>query len=352
MKDRLYNAFEQRIHLLERLNNTAYRSIVLKSNNQATRMIAMELAKHGEYIELTRKEQSAIISTIQAKYKAILSDVFSKIDVFVENVALSEQVFTDNIYGAITKSPLTAMAESPLLSGMATSPINLSAGSASSWSTLKTDFTSTTMKNVKKKILGGIANNETNAQITSRICGRYDRRSKKYVGKCLQKTTRANIKTLVHTASSHYAAQARAKSYQANASIFESRTYLATFDSKTCPFCMTYSGTTLKLNQPYPETPVHPNSRSIWIMNVKGMPNDYGTRASKGAEGGQQVPATLSMNDWLHKQPDSWLKDTLPPWRYKLFKKGVPIDDFGDTIEKIATLKDFKRQAKNAKYFK
>lgn len=74
-----------------------------------------------------------------------------------------------------------------------------------------------------------------------------------------------------------------------------------------------------------PRPPLHVNCRCTLtpVLDEKYAKLMKGaTRASKGAEGGQQVSADLSYYDWLKTQPAEFQDDVLGPTRAKLFRDG------------------------------
>jgi hypothetical protein len=52
------------------------------------------------------------------------------------------------------------------------------------------------------------------------------------------------------------------------------------------------------------------------------MLDEGATRASKGADGGEQVPASLNYYEWLKTQPSEFQDVALGPTRGELFRKG------------------------------
>jgi hypothetical protein len=83
-----------------------------------------------------------------------------------------------------------------------------------------------------------------------------------------------------------------------------------------------------------PRPPFHPNCRTTFILLTKlsAMFAKGATRASVGANGGQQVSADLDYYHWLQQQPAAFQDVAIGPVRAKLFREG------GLTVERFAEL--------------
>jgi hypothetical protein len=121
---------------------------------------------------------------------------------------------------------------------------------------------------------------------------------------------------------------------KANLDIIKAQEWLATLDKRTCPSCASLDGKQFPPGSG-PRTPLHIGCRCLLVPVLK---DDFAylqkgeTRASKGAEGGQQVSAELSYYDWLKEQPASFQDEVIGPVRGKLLRDG------GLSAEKFASL--------------
>jgi SPP1 gp7 family putative phage head morphogenesis protein len=122
--------------------------------------------------------------------------------------------------------------------------------------------------------------------------------------------------------------------YKANEDIIKAIQWLATLDKRTCPSCASLDGKQFPPGSA-PRPPLHIGCRCVLIpaLNDEFAFLEAGsTRASKGAEGGQQVSAELNYYDWLKEQPASFQDEAIGPVRGKLLRDG------GLSAEKFASL--------------
>ncbi|RQO62236.1 minor capsid protein [Pseudomonas sp. KBW05] len=146
-------------------------------------------------------------------------------------------------------------------------------------------------------------------------------------------TTNRNASTIVHTAIQHVSAQARMEVAKANTDIVQEIQMIATLDSKTSQQCRSMDKRRFPVDSG-PRPPFHPNCRTTFILLTKlsEMFAKGATRASVGANGGQQISASLDYYQWLQQQPASFQDVAIGPVRAKLFREG------GLTVERFAEL--------------
>lgn len=182
--------------------------------------------------------------------------------------------------------------------------------------------------------------------------------------------TRNNIQALTRTAVNAIATQARRALYQRNPTIFDKELFTATLDSRTSAICQSLDGKILSINKgPWP--PLHINCRSMRVAiitpeaigrrpvrtfserglvrdyakanNIKTIPKSranlpFGTKGDfdQWARGEMRrrtgtVPAKITYQEWLTKQPAMFQNDVLGETRAKLFRKGdLSLDKFVD----------------------
>lgn len=167
----------------------------------------------------------------------------------------------------------------------------------------------------------GLVAGETNQQIVHRV------RQVMYV-------SRRNADALVRTSVQTVAAQAREKTFDANADIMASVEWVATLDNRVCLECANLDGkrwdyeTKKQIGHkvPYRIPPIHFNDRCMIVPITKtfrelGIDIDEvpdGTRASMT---GQVSDKTFG--DWLKRQPAERVEEVLGKGRADLYQRGV-----------------------------
>ena len=138
---------------------------------------------------------------------------------------------------------------------------------------------------------------------------------------------RRGAEGLVRTGLQHYAHHAARDSLQALG--VNRYQWISTLDGRTTGICRSLDQTIWSFdNAQAPRVPRHFNCRSA-IVAYLGEELE-GTRASNGANGGEQVDAALSYEDWLRRQPDSFALQVLGRTQYEIWKTGVPVTRFTD----------------------
>lgn len=143
-----------------------------------------------------------------------------------------------------------------------------------------------------------------------------------------------NVMTVVRTAVGHVSNVARQQGYESNSDIIDGYQWVSTLDSRTSATCRGFDGQVFAMGKG-PLPPAHPNCRSTTIpklskeMDFLDFLDEGGTRAAKGADGGQQVSADTSYYEFLKNQP-AWFQDeALGPTRGKIFRNaGMSPEEF------------------------
>lgn len=139
----------------------------------------------------------------------------------------------------------------------------------------------------------------------------------------LARIDRSNT-TLVRTAIQHCAQIARQSFYDRNSDIIVGVQWVSTLDSRTTATCRSLDGSRYQLDKG-PRPPLHPACRSTTVPvldDAFDVLDKGATRSSKGAEGGQQVPAGQTYYEWLKTQPSSFQDIAIGPARAKLLRSG------------------------------
>jgi len=176
---------------------------------------------------------------------------------------------------------------------------------------------------VGNQIRTGFMTGQTNSQITTSIAGKNG---------FLDKQNTESIKTLVRTSTNHVSNIARQKTYELNDDIVKGYEIIATLDGRTSDICRGYDGKIVKNGDSFkPMPPFHPNCRTSTapVLDKRfSLDDGEGTRASRGIEGGQQVPEEQTYYDWLKGQGAqgpkgrAFVEDVLGQERAKLFLDG------------------------------
>jgi len=154
--------------------------------------------------------------------------------------------------------------------------------------------------------------------------------------KLVNKTTRAEAKSLVLTATNHIGQEAMNELGNANRDIASMDRYISTLDSRTSLACIPLDGNTYPPNKgPFP--PIHYRCRSRRVPKVddKFSIQIEGTRASY--EG--PVSSKLTYSGFLRGQSNAFQDEVLGVERAKLFRSGaVRLEKFTDDDNRVIPL--------------
>lgn len=163
----------------------------------------------------------------------------------------------------------------------------------------------------------GVAQGTPTAEIVRQIVGT---RAAKYADGLLQGLTRRQAEAVVRTSIQHVNASAQAAVLASNN--VEKYIWVSTLDSRTSQVCRSLDGQVFVTGKG-PQPPIHVNCRSFTIPTWDDLdPRQGTTRASKGDEDGQQVPATLTYYEWLLQQPYEFQVDAIGRTRAALLRDG------------------------------
>lgn len=175
------------------------------------------------------------------------------------------------------------------------------------------------LQRVEGAIRNGYAQGRTTQQIITEIRGT---KGAKFKDGIIGGQAKSDAAAVVRTSIQQVSAAAQQAVYEENDDIVEGYQWVSTLDSRTTSQCRSLDGMIFKLGKG-PMPPAHINCRSTTIPKLKGIDllQDT-TRASKGAKGGEQVPAKETYYQWLQRQPASFQEDALGKARAQLFRKG------------------------------
>ena len=181
-----------------------------------------------------------------------------------------------------------------------------------------------------------------------------------------------DAESLVRTGTSFYTSQAREQMAILNANVIKYREYNAVFDNRTTLGCRSLDGKRYEItDRDYVRVPRHFNCRSFYTFGTGPIdePREGKRQATSGKDAEinprrklkyrgkkdqdifdvKPIDAGLSQDEWLRKQPDWFIEDSLGQVRAKLFKEGAKIESFTDLTGRELTLDELKKR--DAKIF-
>jgi SPP1 gp7 family putative phage head morphogenesis protein len=183
---------------------------------------------------------------------------------------------------------------------------------------------------------------------------------------------RKDAEALVRTGTSFFTSQAREQMAILNANVVTYREYNAVFDNRTTLGCRALHGKRwLITDNDYVRTPRHFGCRSFLTLGTG--PIDEPAEGTRQATSGKEadinprrklkyrgkkdqdifdvspIDAKKSQDEWLKKQPDWFIEDSLGETRAKLFKSGMKLESFSDVYGRELKISELKKR--DAKIF-
>lgn len=201
------------------------------------------------------------------------------------------------------------------------------------------------VKRLTGAIRSGYFQGQTNSEILRTIRGT---KAANYSDGLLAISQR-DADAVVRTAVQHAANQARAAVWQNNADIVPKYRWVSTLDSRTTPLCQARDGAAYNTGAG-PLPPAHIRCRSTTVAELApkyAKLLEESNRASKGAEGGKPVTASVTYFEWLKTQPAEFQDGVLGKTRGKIFRdSGLTAEQFKafnyDRTFQPITLKELK----------
>jgi hypothetical protein len=197
----------------------------------------------------------------------------------------------------------------------------------------------------------GLVAGDTTEKIAARVAGRQG-----FPG--VMEVSRANARSLVHTAIMEVANESRMSVFQKNDDIIEGVRQVSTLDSNTTDICMAYDGAEFDLEgEPINDTelpyeggcPRHWGCRSVEVpitktfkqLGVDAPEPDAGTRASEGG----QVSARMTFGDFLDTLSEEKQNEMLGEGRAELWRAGdITLQQLLDQKGNPLTLKELEKR--------
>lgn len=154
-------------------------------------------------------------------------------------------------------------------------------------------FAGSKSQEIRSIIQQGLIGGETTDDITRQVVSSVERK--------INKTVKAQARSLVSTTISATSNQARTETAKENSDIVKNEQVIATLDSHTSDICISADKTIWPIGVG-PQFPIHWNCRTLRVMIVEpkySIPGLEGTRASESGP----VSANLSYRGWLKQQP-------------------------------------------------
>lgn len=300
---------------------------------------------------------AAFTAEVRREFTQEWNSMWDDINKDLNRLAANEMKFTAGLYSEFTTAALTIPKLDVVLGAINNSIMSLTSGQlvqSGTWAQFISQNRNSTYALIDGIIKQGWRDGVTNQDMVIQLRGKYNRKTKQYEGGVLNGVSNARAESLARTGTSHYSAVARDELMRSNSDIVESRILYATFDNRTSDICISRHLQEWDIeDDTYPRLPFHFNERSVYLFRIDGETPFTGKRASKGAEGGQQVDADLTMTQWLKYQPKSFVEETLGKTRAELFLDGgFPINKFTDMQGRTLTLSELEATTDGAKAFK
>lgn len=199
------------------------------------------------------------------------------------------------------------------------------------------------------QIRQGVINGETNERIVSRIVGRRGESG-------IMDLTRRNARSLVATSVMTAANEARLATFRKSSRLIAGVRWLATLDGHTCPRCIAMDGQAWDLDgNKLPGTkvdfmapPIHFNDRCVLSPIPKASAAFAGidaalARTATRASANGPIKASTTFDEFLSRQSDAFVENTLGKERAALFRAGkITVRDLVSGTGRELTLQELR----------
>lgn len=332
------------------LNSHIYPS--LEAAYKAARALLLD-AESIESIVIMKKLQREIGAVAAEELRKGWDDATQGL----EEMAAYEAGYAAKLTGAEVGAALSVPAAAKVKSYIDKSVMTLTSGkrvSTGAWA----EFVNGSIDSAVKQFNGIIAQGYQSGQTVGQMS--------KSIQQSSQGILRGQAEVLARTGQSHYANQAREAMALDNRSVIKYRVFVATLDISTTDGCRKFDLKSWDISDnTYPRLPLHHGERSIYVYTNDLSKIKQGSRASVGGradakiEPGQKLkyrgkkdlgvfnPRQLeggeTMQQFMSRQPDWFLDESLGPTRAKLFRDGgLTIDKFADVTGRSLTLAELR----------
>jgi SPP1 gp7 family putative phage head morphogenesis protein len=275
----------------------------------------------------------------------------------LEEMAAYEAEYSAKLTGAEIGAALSVPAADKVKSFIDKSIITLSSGqrvTSGTWA----EYVNGSIDSAVRQYNGIIATGYQNGQTVNQMA--------KSLLESTQGLLKSQAESLARTGQSHYANQAREAMALDNAKVVKYRVFVATFDNRTTLQCRALNGKNWAITDgSYPRLPLHFGERSIYVYTDDPKKVKHGKRAAVGGNSGVeinpnrklkyrgkkdkdifnpgQISAGETMDQWMRRQPDWFIDDSLGETRAKLFKSGgLSLTRFADVTGRPLTLEELR----------
>jgi len=340
----LINDEQRRIVLRERFTNHLINSFVLDNYQDASRSIP-KIFSDFDFTDMTKFEMKKISILVRQEINKKWSVMWESISDELEQYGIGEANSTARIYNKYITGTFSMPGRSSMLAAFDNAFMILTSGKinrAGVWLKFVKENIDNNIKLIDGLIKVGWQDGLTNQALITQLRGKFDRKKREFVGGILNDNLKGRASVLVRTGTSHYSAVARDKLINSNRDIIKARILYATFDSRTSAICIARHLMEWDIDdKTYPRLPFHFNERSIYLFRLDDDQPFPGKRSSKGSDGGMQVDANLTFDQWLRRQDRSFIQETLGIRKSELFlDEGFKLERFTDATQKPLTLKE------------
>ena len=330
---------------LRRFSNATLRKAISLLNKSDQRIVA-ELAKRGiGDTSFTKRRLDLLLAAIRNITKEAYGAFSGRLTGDIRELALFEAEFQTNALNRLIpiKLDIVTPAASQIMAAVNARPFE--GRLLKDWFK---DLEANAFRRLRDEIRMGFVEGRTTDQIIRSIRGTRAQRFKNGI----LETNRRGAAAMVQTALNHTANMARNEIYKANSDVIKGVQWVSTLDNRTSAVCRGRDGKVYPIDRgPRPPAHVHCRSATIPItksfreMGIKLSEVPEGTRASMNG----QVPAKMTYNDWLKKQPVEFQDDVLGKAKGQLYRKGeLDLDRFTDRAGREYTLPELKQRETDA----
>jgi len=300
----------------------------------ADRLMAVE----GKAFGTTTNSRLNVMANALAKIRSSAFDEVSSMwDDSLEQLALDEAEFLDRNLKRVSPVMLDTLLPDPVMLAAIVSVEPMGGRVLSEWASTSQRAD---LQRIMDAVRVGMTQGESTDDIIRRVVGSRDLNGTDGV----LEISRRDAAAITQTAVSTVANSARGEYYAANDDIFDTESWVATLDSKTCEECGSLDGQQFP-NGTGPKAPLHFNCRCTRVATINGraIGNRPATSATEEALAGLtgkdrrarvqemtgQVPATTTYPEWLGRQSESFQEHVLGTSRAALFRDGgLTLDKF------------------------
>lgn len=327
-----------------------------------------------DWENLTQGDLNELTIAIRKEFRGTWSTMWADITAELVKMGEIEAQGVLEVYEDFVPDELQAPRPAAVASAQNNTVLTLTTDSVTSgtWAQFMSENTDATSRRVVGTIVEGFRNGSTLQEMLIALRGRYDRRTRTYVGGVLNDKAVRGAEALARTGVSHYANASRDAFAAANKKVIQGRILFATLDNRTTTICFGRHLNFYPTGERYPPLPFHYNERSQYIFKTEGFdPLNTERPAVGGQEGEQaqeefeakqartnkkvrhrgrkdtdifdveQISAKTTADAWLRRQPRWFIESTLGKERARLFiDGGLKIDRFTDMLGRELTLEE------------